>query len=90
MKHRDNNVLRELSVRYSNMLRQIFKHRVLGPEPPMVARVQTFYIQQIVLKMENEASMPKVKNILRQIYENMLNVDSRMKSAVLYYDVDPM
>ena len=90
MKHRDNNVLCELSVRYSNMLRQVFKHRVLGPEPPMVARVQTFYIQQIVLKMENEASMPKVKNILRQIYENMLNVDSRMKSAVLYYDVDPM
>lgn len=90
MKHRDDSVLTEMSVRYSNMLRQVFKHRVLGPEAPMVARVQNFYIRQIVLKMENEASMPKVKLILRQIYEEMLKVDSRMKQVILYYDVDPM
>lgn len=90
MKHRDESVITEMSVRYSNMLRQVFQHRVLGPEPPMVARVQNFHIRQIVLKMENEASMPKVKNILRQIYENMLAVDSRMKSVFLYYDVDPV
>jgi primosomal protein N' (replication factor Y) len=72
------------------MLRQVFKHRVLGPEAPMVSRVQNFYIRQIVLKMELEASMPKVKAILRRIYEDMLNVDSRMKQVILYYDVDPM
>ncbi len=89
LKHRDDNVLTEMSVRYSNMLREVFRHRVLGPEAPMVARVQNYYIRQIVLKMENEASMPKVKNILRRIYENMLTVDSRMKSVVLYYNVDP-
>ena len=90
LKHRDDNTLTEMSVRYSNMLREVFKHRVLGPESPMIARVQNFHIRQIVLKMENEASMPKVKNILRQIYENMLNADSRMKTVILYYDVDPM
>ncbi len=90
LKHRDDNVLNEMSVRYSNMLRQVFAHRVLGPEAPMVSRVQNLFIRQIVLKMENEASMPKVKTILRQIYENMLNVDNRMKSVILYYDVDPM
>lgn len=88
MKHRDDNVLTEMSVRYSNMLRQVFAHRVLGPEAPMIARVQNLHIRQIVLKMENEASMSKVKNILRNIYENMLKVDSRMKSTILYYDVD--
>lgn len=88
MKHRDDGVLTEMSVRYSNMLRQVFAHRVLGPEAPMVARVQNLFIRQIVLKMEREASMPKVKNILRTIYENMLKVDSRMKSVILYYDVD--
>lgn len=88
LKHRDDNVLTEMSVRYSNMLRQVFGYRVLGPEAPMVARVQNLYIRQIVLKMENEASMVKVKNILRKIYENMIKVDSRMKSTILYYDVD--
>lgn len=89
LKHKDNAVLNEMAVRYSNMLREVFRHRVLGPEPPMVARVQTFYIRQVVLKMENEASMPKVKAILRTIYERMLAADSRMKQILLHYDVDP-
>ena len=56
----------------------------------MVARIKNLYIRQIVLKMENEASMPKVKKILRNVYEQMVSIDSRMKSTILYYDVDPM
>ncbi len=90
LKHRDDNTVTEVSVRFSNMLREVFGNRVLGPEAPLIARVQQYHIRQIVLKMENEASMIKVKNILRTIYENMLSVDSRMKSTILYYDVDPM
>lgn len=90
MKHRNEDVLIEMSARFSNMLRQVFGNRILGPETPLVGKIQQFYIRQIMLKMENEASMKKVKNILRQIYENMLQVDSRMKSTLLYYDVDPM
>ena len=79
----------EMAVRFSNLLREIFAHRVLGPEPPLVARVQQFHIRQIVLKMETAASMVKVKAILRQLYERMLALDTRMKSVILYYDVDP-
>ena len=90
IKHRDDNTLTEISVRYSNMLRQVFAHRVLGPEAPLVARVQNYYIRQVVLKMENQASMTKVKKILRNIYENLVATDARAKSAFLYYDVDPM
>lgn len=90
LKHRDDTVVNEMAVRFSNMLRQVFKSRILGPEAPAVRRVQNLYIRQIVLKMENEASMTKVKKILRIIYENMLKVDSRMKTVILYYDVDPV
>ncbi len=90
LKHRDDHVLGEVAVRYSNLLRQVFQSRVLGPEAPMVARVQNYYIRQIVLKMENEASMNKVKKILRELYEQMVAIDGRMKSTLLYYDVDPV
>lgn len=90
LKHRDDAMVGEVAVRYSGLLRQVFGQRVLGPEAPMVARVQNFYIRQIMLKMELEASMVKVKKILRGIYERMVSIDSRMKSTILYYDVDPM
>jgi len=90
LKHRDDATVGELANRYSNMLRQVFAERVLGPEPPLVARVQNLYIRQVVLKMEITASMSKVKAILRQIYENLLATDARMKQVRLYYDVDPV
>ncbi len=90
LKHREDAVVGEMAVRMSNMMRQVFKQRVLGPEAPAVRRIQNLYIRQIVLKMENTASMSKVKQILRLIYENMLKVDSRMKSTFLYFDVDPV
>ncbi len=88
IKHRDDDSLTEMSVRFSNMLRQVFGKRVLGPEPPTIARIQQLYIRQIVLKVEETASMPKVKQILRMIYEQSLS-DPRMKRAIVYYDVDP-
>ena len=90
LKHRDDAVVGEIAVRYSNVMRQVFGTRVLGPEAPSVGRVQNLYIRQIVLKMETQASMNKVKQILRNIYEQMINSDSRMKSIRLYYDVDPV
>ena len=90
LKHRDDAVVNEVAVRYVNMLLPIFGTRVLGPEAPSVGRVQNLYIRQVVLKMEIQASMTKVKKILRNIYEQMIELDSRMKAVRLYYDVDPV
>ena len=90
LKHRDDATVGELAVRYSGLLRQVFGARVLGPMAPFVARVQNLYIRQITLKMETAASMVKVKKILRDLYEQMLTADARMKSVRLYYDVDPV
>ena len=90
LKHRDDVTVGELAVRYSGLLRQVFGTRVLGPMAPFVARVQNLYIRQITLKMETAASMTKVKKILRDLYEQMLAADARMKTVRLYYDVDPV
>ena len=89
LKHRDETLLQELAVRYTTALREVFGSRVLGPDNPPVARIQSLYIRKVVLKMELVASMSRVKEILRQVYENML-VDDRFKSLLLYYDVDPL
>ena len=90
LKHREDAVVGELAVRFSSLLRQVFGTRVLGPMAPIVARVQNMYIRQITLKMETAASMVKVKGILRNLYEQMLAHDARMKAVRLYYDVDPV
>ena len=90
MKHRNEDVLTEMSAMFSQMLRQVFGTRILGPEAPMVARVQQLLIKQIVLKIEVAASMSKVKDFLRKIYADFVARDSRAKGCIIYYDVDPM
>jgi primosomal protein N' (replication factor Y) len=61
----------------------------LGPNIPVVARVQNLYIKHILLKIENEASSQRAKDILRQITDQVL-ADPRFKSLWINLDVDPM
>lgn len=89
LKHRDRTVLTHLADAYGARLRQLFGNRVFGPEEPYVSRIQNFYIRKIMLKVELEASMNKLKQILRQTHEQFM-ADPAMRQLVVYYDVDPM
>ncbi len=89
LKHRDDNALAEISVIYSNRLRELFGNRVFGPEEPVVSRIQSLYIRKIMLKIETTISMKKVKGVLRTTFEQM-HQNPRMKGMIVYYDVDPM
>lgn len=89
LKHRDNDTLTEIATIYASRLRELFGNRVFGPEEPMIARIQSLHIRKIMLKVETNASMKKVKTILRNTYEQMHQLP-RMKGMIVYYDVDPM
>lgn len=89
MKHRNEQVLEELSTRYANHLRAVFGSRILGPDNPPVARIQSLYIRKIVLKVELNASIQRAKELLFSTRNEMM-VDERFKSLVFYYDVDPI
>lgn len=90
IKHRDPRVLDELAAVHARRLRELFGNRVFGPEEPAVGRVQTLYIRKIMLKVELNASMSKVKEILRSAIEEMHAARlPGIKGAIVYYDVDP-
>lgn len=89
LKHRDETTLTIAASQYSQILRQLFGNRVFGPEEPYVGRVQSLYIRKIMLKIEINASMKKVKDILRHTYESFME-NKDFRSLQVYYDVDPM
>lgn len=89
LKHRDERELDEIASVYATRLRELFGTRVSGPARPGVARIQSMYIRQIMLKLELNASMPKVKDILRDLYVEIRTKMPSSRSLVLYYDVDP-
>ncbi len=88
LKHRDMNTVAECATRYAASLRTVFGQRVSPPQEPAVARVQSMYIRKIMLKVEREASMKKVKEILRAKYIELAS-SPLMRGLTVYYDVDP-
>ncbi len=89
LKHRDARTLEECAANYAATLRSVFGDRVNGPQEPPVNRVQNMFIRKIMLKMEPEVSMPKVKEILRANYV-ALQASPLMRGLTVYYDVDPV
>lgn len=88
LKHRDRQELKRISEKYASRLTGLLGRRVFGPDEPQVARVQNLYIRRIMLKIEVNASISKIKDLLRQTYLD-LHSDPAMRQTILYYDVDP-
>ncbi|MFK7787236.1 MAG: primosomal protein N' [Crocinitomicaceae bacterium] len=88
LKHRDENKLNLATSELADSMKALFKERVLGPEYPVVRRIQNFYLKQITLKIERSANDRKVKirlqELIDQFYAKPMN-----KSVRVVVDVDP-
>ncbi|MEL5894624.1 primosomal protein N' [Bacteroides sp. GD17] len=89
LKNRNETLLDLMAQTMGTKLRAVFGNRVLGPDKPPVARVQTLFIRKIVLKIETNAPMARARELLVQVQKEML-MEDRFKSLIVYYDVDPM
>lgn len=88
LKNKDARALDRAAATYAAEMRAVFGNRVLGPQKPFVSRVALWYIQCLMLKVESQASMKKVKELLHDIFERTAKSPD-MKSTIIYYDVDP-
>ena len=89
LKYRQEEPLDRFAHQLAERLRQVFGSRVLGPDAPPVARVQSLYIRKIVLKVELSASHSKVRTALQNVCQTALQ-ESSCSSIQLYFDVDPL
>lgn len=89
LKNRNETLLDLMAQTMASKLRSVFGSRVLGPDKPPVARVQTLFIRKIIVKIEVNAPMVRARELLMQVQKEMIAED-RFKSLIVYYDVDPM
>lgn len=89
LKNRNEALLDLMARTMANKLKAVFGARVLGPDKPPVARIQTLYIRKIIVKIEQNAPMNRARELLVQVQREMVE-DDRFKSLIVYYDVDPM
>ncbi|MFZ9028715.1 MAG: replication restart helicase PriA [Crocinitomicaceae bacterium] len=88
LKHKDQQKIDIGAHDLANNLKAVFKERVLGPEYPIIKRINNLYLKQITLKIERNASDKKVKERLQQIIDSFYSVPSN-KPIRIVVDVDP-
>lgn len=89
LKHEKEEILNEGAHFFAEQLRGVFKERVLGPEFPLVKRIQNKFLKEIKLKIERGAPDKKVKaRILQDI--DVFYQQVKFKGIQISIDVDPM
>ncbi|UKN01810.1 primosomal protein N' [Paracrocinitomix mangrovi] len=88
LRHKKIETLEVGAASLAKSLQAVFKDRVLGPEVPLVSRVRNYYLKNITLKFERDASAKKVKDIVKEKIDLFL-ADHDYRSIRIDIDVDP-
>jgi len=65
------------------------KERVLGPEYPIVSKVNNYYLKTILLKVEKEKYSQKVKAMVTDAMNEFYHKGKEYKNTRIKIDVDP-
>ncbi len=88
IRHKDQNQLNYFSDILGRDLKEIFGKRVLGPESPVISRVQLWYIKTILIKIEKERPLIKAKQLIIEATDR-LEKEKGASGVKIAIDVDP-
>ncbi len=88
IKHKDKILLNSYADMLGNDLKAIFGKRVLGPEFPLISRIQLWYIKTILLKIEKEKPAAKARQLILGSIDR-LEKEKGASSLRISIDVDP-
>ncbi len=87
LKHRKDEVVEHAAQHFAALLRPYFKDGILGPDRPLVSRVQLLYIRKVMVKVP--LTLP-VQGVRRTLLEARSAVQKYpvYKSVTIYFDVE--
>jgi len=89
LKHTDQKAVAEAAVDLAFELRQALPGKIMGPQPPIVSRIQGKYIQSILIKLgKNHELLTRKKAITALI--RSFNERKTYGSLIIQADVDPL
>lgn len=88
IRHKDRAQLNHFAGLLGNDLRDIFGSRVLGPEAPVISRIQSWYIKTILLKIEKEKPSSKAKQLILETIDR-IEKEKGASGLKISVDVDP-
>jgi primosomal protein N' (replication factor Y) len=87
IKHKDQEKCTQAATTLANNLTKKLGNRVIGPDKPVIGRIQNLYLRNIHLKLERNESIAGIKNF---ISDCIAKVQFEFKSTLIAIDVDPV
>jgi primosomal protein N' (replication factor Y) len=88
LKHKDRAILNTFSEKLTFDLRSYFGKRVLGPEYPIISKIQLWYIKTIIIKIEKEKPIVRAKQYINGAI-GRIEKEKGAGSLKIAVDVDP-
>lgn len=88
VKHKNQPKVDDFALLFAQKLRKTFAERVLGPEYPIISRIQNWYLKDIMLKLEKNVSISEAKKIIMDA-ANFLKAQKQFSSVQIIYNADP-
>jgi primosomal protein N' (replication factor Y) len=88
-KHKDEHKVELGSAFFAQLLKQSLGEMVLGPNRPLISRIQQYHVRHILLKLDNQLSPAKTRQFIKSV-ESRFREKQDFKYVMLYFDVDAM
>ena len=89
LKHRKPRTLNEASYFYAKFLKEKLGSKVVGPAIPLIPRVRTYYLLDVLIKMpRNTNEAQRIKQIIRTAGENLKRKEG-YSTVRISVNVDP-
>lgn len=88
VKHQCEDICNKAVDRLASRLRLRFGNRVLGPDSPVIGRIQNYFIKNIMLKIEISAPADRAKHIISDEINAVKSVKPE-GNAIFQLDIDP-
>jgi len=87
IKHKKYDYVENASKLLANNLYRKLGKRVLGPSTPIISRIRTYYLREILIKLDKDKdNASKAKQAIKSTIDEM---QKTYKSAIVHVDVDP-
>jgi len=88
VKHKNQEVVNQASQRLADILRQKLPQGVLGPEFPMIAKIQEYYLKNILIKLSDFNRLTESKSFVSRAI-GAVHTSPEFKSVEFVINVDP-
>lgn len=88
VKHKNNKIVDKIADELVLVLQNSFKENVLGPEYPLIGRIQSYYLKNILIKIDRKLYNQNNKNIILKSI-NYIKQNNKTSGLYIYANVDP-